>query len=119
MSMNERVIIGYRTSNAKAMDTKLVADDLFFAQFDMRDVNQNAVAGLSSLLSQIYTQSIVNTKEWGDLLKSDAGLICKRDFLGEYEIFSKFLGSECMLFSYLPFKNNSKLQRQPRTWKKL
>lgn len=91
--MKERAIVVYRNNNRKDIDMRNLNDDLFFAQFDITEMNGNIVAVLSDIISKVLGPSVNCTKEWGDLAKTAAGLQSKKDFLGDFEFFSNFLES--------------------------
>lgn len=92
--ISEKCIIAYRTNSLKELDARSLTEELFIAQFDIRDVKGNAVAALSGLLSDVIGRSLKSTKEWGDLLKTDAGLLTKKNFLGDYDAFANFIESK-------------------------
>ncbi|XP_031342975.1 dynein heavy chain 8, axonemal-like [Photinus pyralis] len=86
-----KAVIVYRNNNAKDVDMRTIADDVYFTQFDMSENNYNIVCGLYTLLSKFVTSSLTKTKEWGDLTKTDIGLQAKSDFLADYICFANFI----------------------------
>lgn len=98
MPLNDQAIVAYKNNNFKDIDMRNINDDVFFAQFDMKEMNGNPVAVISYLISKLLAPSVNGTKEWGDMSKTGAGLRTKKDFLGDFEFFANFLESKYNCF---------------------
>lgn len=64
-------------------------------QLDFADLKGNAVAVVSDILNKLVRPSVLGTKEWGDLNKTQAGRQIRDDFMGDFNSFCSFI--ECKL----------------------
>lgn len=60
----------------------------------MTKKNKSIVSLLYDLLNNFIKPPLLNNKEWGDLLKTEAGRITKKEFLGDFNSFLSFLDSK-------------------------
>lgn len=67
---------------------------VFFIEFDLEFLKGNVVSIGSMLINDLIRQPLIMSKDWGDLLKSEAGLKHKRAFEGDFIQFCTFLESK-------------------------
>lgn len=87
-------LITLRKSANQLVYISSILQDIFYAQLDMSTGNQSIVSLLYNLLSNFIKPPLSNYKEWGDLMKTDAGKVYKKEFLGDFESFLSFLDSK-------------------------
>ncbi|KAB0798200.1 hypothetical protein PPYR_09193 [Photinus pyralis] len=91
IAMTDQIVVVYRNSNAKDIDMKNLIDDIFFTQFDTREMKNNVVGCFNRVMQKVCTTSVEGYKDWGDLLKTDSGAHAKQEFLGDYLSFANYI----------------------------
>ncbi|XP_022920277.2 dynein axonemal heavy chain 8 [Onthophagus taurus] len=85
-------VIVYKVNNDKKVELKNVVDDINYFPFDEADY-PNVAALVNNIVTDLCKPNILQTKEWGDLYKTEAGLAMKKDFLGEFKSFVNFFNT--------------------------
>ncbi|XP_044760955.1 dynein axonemal heavy chain 8-like isoform X2 [Coccinella septempunctata] len=88
--LNYKGVIVYKTI-AQQVDMRNLNDVVFFIEFDLEFLKGNAVSIGSMLINDLIRQPLTMSKDWGDLLKSEAGLKHKRAFEDDFLQFCTFL----------------------------
>lgn len=57
------------------------------------DNNKSLVSVLYDLINDFVRIPLLGNKEWGNLMKTEAGRVTKKEFIGDFESFLRFLDS--------------------------
>lgn len=67
--------------------------DIYYMQIDMTKGSKSIVSALYDLLDRYIRTPLSNYKDWGDLNKTEAGRITRKEFVGDFLSFLTFLDS--------------------------
>ncbi|EEB13574.1 ciliary dynein heavy chain, putative [Pediculus humanus corporis] len=89
----DRAIVVYRTKGHINIEPRNVCEDMLYASLEVDPNDINTVSAMQGLLGRTSSKSLEVFTQWGELNKTNTGLMAKKEFLDEYKAFDNFISA--------------------------